>query len=422
MKYADIETSELLKKYRVAGKIRFLSFFLLFLFLLLMRAFGGYSYLNTAFISLILVEAIINQPYAFIIKRVNVHRLKYYQMTTDIIAISWVLYYMGGIEAPIVIIAYYAIILWAGIAFTVPAVFFAVFASSFFFAFIVIFEYFGYLPPVSYYGYQMPAVQMISLLTGNIAFLFAFGYFSAYSSRFIRSLQIKRQEETLRGAHKLMATGHLVGRTAHDLLNVLNNADGYTKILQDQTIDNADRSETLKAIENLHKQSFILVNRLGSFSQENKGALKPIDVHKAIDDALELANPILRYTKIIVEKIFDIRVPLINTNGNELQEAFLVFILNSIDAISKEGKLIIRTDYLEKEETINIVFSDTGIGIKQEDLNKIGEMFFTTKEAGKGSGMGLMTAYAIIKGGKGRIDVESVAGKGTTFSIRLPVK
>lgn len=422
MKYADIKTSELLKKYRLAGRIRFLSFLLLFCFLLLMRAFGGFSYLNAAFVSLILVEAIVNQPYAFIIKRVDIHRLKYYQMTTDIIAISWALYYMGGIEAPVIIIAYYAIILWAGIASTTRAVFFAALVSSFFFSSIVIFEYFGYLPPVSYYGYKMPLNQMISLLIGNIAFLFAFGYFSAHSSMLVKSLQRKRQEEALRGAHKLMATGHLVGRTAHDLLNILNNADGYTKILQDQIGDNADKSETLKTIENLHKQSFILVNRLGSFSQEDKGVLKPIDVHKTIDDALELAKPILRYTNIIVDKIFDIHAPLINTNGNELQEAFLVFILNSIDAISKEGRLIIRTDYMKKEETVNIVFSDTGIGIKQENLNKIGEMFFTTKESGQGSGLGLMTAYGIIKGCKGRIDVESIAGKGTTFSIQLPVK
>ncbi|MCX5694807.1 MAG: hypothetical protein NT014_06810 [Candidatus Omnitrophica bacterium] len=130
MKYVNSDTKELLEKYRLAGKIRFLSFLLLFLFLLLMKSFGGYAYLNPAFIALMLIEAIVNQPYLFLVNRVNMRRFQYYQMITDIIAISWILYYMGGLEAPIVSIAYYVVILWAGVASTTQAVFFAVITSS----------------------------------------------------------------------------------------------------------------------------------------------------------------------------------------------------------------------------------------------------------------------------------------------------
>jgi len=265
----------------------------------------------------------------------------------------------------------------------------------------------------------MPASQMTSLLIGNIAFLFAFGYFSAHSSLVIRSLQRKRQEESLRNAHKLTATGHLVSRTAHDLLNNLTNAQGYTRIVLEQVAGDGQKREMLEAVDRLQHQSVGLISRLGSFAQKEKTEFSPTDIHKVIEDALELANPILRYSKMAVEKVFDSHVPRIYASDNELQEAFLVFILNSLDAVSKQGKLTIKTAYAKKDETVTVIFSDTGIGIKQENLKRMGEMFFTTKEQGEGLGLG--TAYGIIQGYNGKIDVESAEGKGTTFRIQLPV-
>jgi len=411
---------ELIKKYRLAGKIRFITFSLLLLFLLLMKFIGGHSYLNPAFMAVIFVEAVLNQPHKFLINRVNIHRFQFYQMITDIIAISWILYYMGGMEAPVISIAYYGVILWAGVVSTTSAVFFAVGASVLFFSSIVILEHFGFLPLMSFYDYKMPTSQMVSLLITNVSFLFAFGYFSANASKLVQFLQRKKQEESLRNVHKLIATGHLVGRTAHDLLNNLTNAEGYTKILLDQAIDDTEKREMLKAIEKLQRQSVDLVNRLGKFSQKSEEESKPTNIHKAIEAALELTNPILRYSRLEVKKIFDAHIPLITASGDELQEVFLVFILNSLDAVPKEGKLTIRTEYAEGGKTVKIVFSDTGSGIKREDLKRIGEPFFTTKGQGEGLGLGLATAYGIIDRHNGRIDVESAAGEGATFIIQLP--
>jgi signal transduction histidine kinase len=422
VKYTDPDTIELLKKYKLAGKIRFLSFLLLFLFLLLMKTFGGYSYLNTAFIALILVEAIVNQPYAFFINRVNIYRLQYYQMATDIIAISWILYYMGGVEAPIVSIAYYMVILWAGIASTTRAVFFAAFISSLFFSSIIAFEYFGYLPPTSHYGYKMPVAQMISLLIGNASFLFAFGYFSAHSSAVIKSLQRKRQEDLLRNTRKFIATGYLVGRTAHDVINNIASAKGYSRLLLDPSVGDADKREMLKAIEKLHNRSLEAVDSIGRFSQESSREFEPTDIHKTIEDAIELTNPIVRYSKMVVEKIFGPDIPPIMASGSELEEVFVTFILNSFDAISEEGKLIVRTDYLKEDRIVKIIFSDTGSGISSENLKRLGEPFFSTKGHGEGrTGLGLATAYGIIARHHGKVDVESTVGKGATFTIQLPI-
>ena len=418
MKYTDPDTIELLKKYKLAGRIRFLSFLLLSLFLLLMKTFGGYSYLNTALIALILMEAIVNQPYAFFINRVNIYRLQYYQMATDIIAISWILYYMGGVEAPIVSIAYYMVILWAGIASTAQAVFFAVFTSSLFFSSIVAFEYFGYLPSTSHYTYKMPVAQMISLLIGNTSFLFAFGYFSSHSSAVIKSLQRKRQEDLLRNTRKLIATGYLMGRTAHDVINNIASAKGYSRLLLDPSIGDADKREMLTAIEKLHNRSLDAVDSIDRFSQESSREFEPTDIHKTIEDAIELTNPIVRYSKMAVEKIFGPDIPPIMASGSELEEVFVSFILNSHDAISEEGKLIVRTEHSKEDNIVKITFSDTGSGISRENLKRLGEPFFSTKGCGEGTGLGLATTYGIIARHHGKINVESTVGKGATFTIQ----
>ncbi|MFH1837682.1 MAG: ATP-binding protein [Candidatus Omnitrophota bacterium] len=412
---------ELLKKYRLAGKIRFISFSLLLFFLLLMRSIGGYSYLNIAFIILIFVESVLNQPYQFLIRRVNISRFQYYQMTMDIIAISWILYYMGGIKAPVVSIAYYAVILWAGVASSTQAVFFAAGTSALFFSSIVLLEHFGFLPSVSFYDYEVPTFQMISLLIANVSFLFAFGYFSANASTVIQTLQRKRQEVSLRNMHRFSTTGHLVGGTAHDIQNCLSIIKGYTKILKEDSKNGSGESEMLEGILEAERRCTDLLSRLASFSRKPQQEFEPTDVNKAIEDALKLTWPLMKYSKVTAEKIFASDIPVIMSDKNRLQEVFVVFILNSIDAVSREGKLTIKTNYLEENDVVEIVFSDTGIGIEPKDLKRIGEPFFTAREPGIGSGLGLTAAYGIIEKYNGKINVESTVNKGTTFTIQLPV-
>jgi len=418
---ATIDPSgELLKKYQWAGKIRFLSFSLLLLFLLLMKSAGGYSYLNIALISLIFIEAILNQPYTFIIKRVNIYRFQYYQMIVDIITITWVIYYMGGLEAPVVSIAYYAVILWAGVVSTAQAVFFAVLASSLFFAIIVVLGYIGLFPALSYLDYNIPPAQMISLLLGNISFFFAFGYFSAHSSRIIKHIERKRQEESLRYAHKVMATGYLVGGFAHDMLNCLLSIRGYVRMLLDGGNQNNDTTEKLNTIDRLERKTSELLYKLSSFSKKAKHEFEPTDINETIEDALELTWPLVRMSHMAVEKALRPNLPFVMADKGQLQEVFVALILNSLDAVTEKGKLTVRTSQIKENNSVEIIFSDSGVGIRQEDLKRLGEPFFTTKGPEKGLGLGLANAYGILYRHNGTIDVKSEVGKGTTFTIHLP--
>ncbi|MFC1807922.1 nitrogen regulation protein NR(II) [Candidatus Omnitrophota bacterium] len=412
----------LIRKYRLAGKIRFISFSLLFSFLLLMKSVGGYSYLNVSFIVLIFVGAVLNQPYNFIVRRVNIHRLQYFQMTIDIIVISWILYYMGGIEAPLVSIGYYAIILWAGVVSTTQAVFFAVGVSALLFSSIAILEYFGLLPFISFYDYKMPTAQMASLLIANVSFLFAFGYFSANSSRVMQFLQRKKQDESLRSTHKLLAAGNLLGSTAHDMLNCLFCIKNSTKILSDApNLSTEETKVMLKIIKEQEQRASNMLSRLAKFSKELAGGFEPIDIHKAIEDAIELVRPLTRHANMTIEKMFETNIPLIIGNKDQFQEVFMVIILNALDAISNQGNLKIRTRHLKEDNMVEIGFSDTGKGIRRDDLKLIGEPFFTTKDPPEGSGLGLATAYGIIARYNGKINVESAIGKGATFTVNLPI-
>ena len=418
---------ELIRKYQWAGKIRFASFLLLFLFLLLMKLSGGYTYLNPALASLIFVEAVLNQPYNFFLKRANIPRLQFYQMLTDIIAISWVLYYMGGIEAPVVSIAYYVIILWAGVVASTQAVFFAVIASSFFLSSIVLLEHYGFLPHASYASYNLSAAQVFSLLVGHTAFLFAFGYFSAHSSRVIKSLERKRQEEVLKYTHRLTATGFLLNAITHDVVNHLAGIRGYTKILLEKIKRNIfansqeHNAEILKVMEHLESENIELLTRLSRFSRRQKENFQPVDINEVIGEALELVLPLARNCDITIEKMFADNPPLVTADKGEIQEAVITLILNSLDAIGKTGRITISTLYSKEENSLQVSLSDTAVGLRQDYLKRLSEPFLEDELAKEGPGLGFAIIQEIIARHKGKLEVLSFPRDGTTVRIWLPV-
>ena len=131
----------------------------------------------------------------------------------------------------------------------------------------------------------------------------------------------------------------------------------------------------------------------------------------------------LKEAASLIKRATQARIEVISPNINigEFEEAFVAFIFNSLDAVSKEGKLIIRTNYVKEDKIVKIIFSDTGSGISRDNLKRLGEPFFSTKGRGEGVGLGLATAYGIIARHNGKIDVESTVGRGATFTINLPI-
>ena len=159
-----------------------------------------------------------------------------------------------------------------------------------------------------------------------------------------------------------------------------------------------------------------IVIALKDFAHPGEDKLKFADINNGIDSTLNVVWNELKYKTTVTKDYGDI--PSVRCYPHQLNQVFMNLLVNAAQAIEKQGEIKIATRVLDGKVEIKI--SDTGKGIPEEDLSKIFDPFFTSKEIGKGTGLGLNVVYNIIQRHKATIDVESEVGKGTTFSIRLP--
>lgn len=437
---ASASTEELLKKYRLAGRIRLISFSLLLAFLLAMKCMGGYPCVDASLLLVVFFEAVLNQPYRGIVRRVDLRRFQYFQMAADIVAISWMMHCMGGSEASVMTFGYYAVILWAGAVSTVPAVFFAAGFSAACFSAVVLLEYAGIVPPVSYYPRGMPFSEALTVLAGNISFFFAFGYFSSRAAFTIRSLERKRYEDSLEYAHRSRATGYLVGYIAHDAVNRLASIIGYAQLLLNKKNALPDDEDMVHSIKKLGQKSADILSRLAVFSQEPGIVAGPVSVNAVITDAVELTRPLVRCTRVATETKLDAADPLVWGERGRLHEMFVALILNALKAMPDQGALTVTTALSADGTAVEAAVSDTGSGMTPEDIRRArdGELFFAARAAAAqkaigpasdspprgadspGIGMGLATAREIVVKHGGVMEIRSGAGKGTTVTMRFP--
>ena len=189
-----------------------------------------------------------------------------------------------------------------------------------------------------------------------------------------------------------------------------------------KTKDNIGRifraiDESKKVIQSGMDRVTTIVKRLRSFVHLDEAELKKADIHEGIEDTLVLVQHQLK-DEIKVEKNYG-QIPLITCYPRQLNQVFLNLLVNSIQAIDGEGTITITT--LQKDKTIHISFADDGVGIPKEKLNKVFDPGFTTKGVGVGTGLGLSISYKIIKNHGGEIKAESEPGKGSKFTIILPL-
>jgi signal transduction histidine kinase len=164
-----------------------------------------------------------------------------------------------------------------------------------------------------------------------------------------------------------------------------------------------------------------IVNNLLNFSRTG-GATEftEVDVHRVLDDTLQLLEPQLRRSQIEIARRYEAELPKAFGNAGKLQQVFTNLILNSRDAIMDGGSISLATSSNEEDDALTIEITDTGIGIAPENVAKIYDPFFTTKGVGRGTGLGLAISYGIVQEHSGHITVESTPGRGTTFRITLP--
>jgi signal transduction histidine kinase/FixJ family two-component response regulator len=160
-----------------------------------------------------------------------------------------------------------------------------------------------------------------------------------------------------------------------------------------------------------------IVLSLKDFAHPGEDKLKDTDINNGLESTLNVVNNELKYKAKIIKKLNIL--PIIQCYPQQINQVFMNILVNAAQAIEKSGEITIETEV--KEDAVEVRISDTGCGIPKENLTRIFDPFFTTKDVGKGTGLGMNIVYNIIKKHNGSITVDSEVGKGTTFTIRLPL-
>jgi len=226
-------------------------------------------------------------------------------------------------------------------------------------------------------------------------------------------------EEQVQQSDKLSSIGLLAAGVAHEVNTPLAGISSYSQMLMQQMPDTDPRHQLLEKIYRQTSRASSIVNNLLNFSRVSDSRYTPVDLNRVIDDTIQLLEAQLRNTEIEVVRRYADDLPLAPGDASKLQQVLMNLILNARDAMPHGGTLEISTEGDEDSVVINV--RDTGLGIAPEHLAKIYDPFFTTKQIGQGTGLGLAVSYGIIRDHGGHIAVESKLGEGTLFQITLPL-
>jgi len=242
------------------------------------------------------------------------------------------------------------------------------------------------------------------------------------------SRELEEKQAKLTETQRMASLGILSSGIAHEINNPLNIILGHTQMLLKEVRGNnglRDAEETkrlLGIIEEYTKRCAHIVQSLLQFAQKKEVYFRETDLRAALENAIMFTSSRLAKKNVEMRKEIAGNLPQIQADGVQLEQVFINIILNAEQSTPDDGTISVRAGLDSRCENIEIVFTDTGSGIDEEDLKRIFDPFFTTRSPGEGVGLGLSISYGIIKNHGGDIKVESVFGQGTTFAIHLPVK
>jgi two-component system NtrC family sensor kinase len=236
-------------------------------------------------------------------------------------------------------------------------------------------------------------------------------------------MQLVRRHEMLAQAHKLKAVGTLTAGVAHELNNPINNIVLTAETLREDYPD-LPQEERLDMVNDLVAQSERaqkIVRNLLDFARESEIESEAHEVQDLIENTLRLATNQIKLSKVKVKGDLAANLPPIYGDRRQLEQVFLNIVLNALDAMPQGGTLSIACNNTRDRELVSVEFTDTGVGIPEQKISDVFNPFYTTKPDAKGTGLGLSVSLGIIRQHGGDIEVKSEVGKGTTFTVLLPV-
>jgi hypothetical protein len=285
----------------------------------------------------------------------------------------------------------------------------------------------------------------------------------------VRSLQesnrrLRRAQETLVRTEKLATVGRLVAGVAHEIGNPLGAILGYLDLLRRTGGMDEEARTWMSRVEDEARRIDRIVRELLDFARPAPMALQPVDVNEVVESALSLLGHQRMFAKMRLERELFAGLPPARAERHRLQQVLVNLLLNACDAMPEGGTIRVRTElatapfeelpapppsprrrddppeadfshlrprlshdatpdrpFSSEREWVRIVVSDGGSGIPPEDLQRVFDPFFTTKPPGKGTGLGLAISLATVQAFRGRLQIASKVGAGTTVTVELPV-
>jgi two-component system, NtrC family, sensor kinase len=238
----------------------------------------------------------------------------------------------------------------------------------------------------------------------------------------------KREElvNQLQHASKLASLGELATGVAHEINNPLAIVVATTDVIKDMLNPEFNISwtpeqiiEELSVIQSAVYRARGITQQLLDYGRKNDPQMIPTDLNRILEKVLSgYKERSLALSDIAVIRNFDQNLPKILVDPNQIQQVLFNLVNNAGDSISRTGKITITTG--QNNETVYITVTDTGCGMDTEQIKKIFDPFYTTKEIGRGTGLGLSVSIGIIESMGGDIDVQSMPGAGSTFTVILP--
>ena len=243
---------------------------------------------------------------------------------------------------------------------------------------------------------------------------------------------IKRLELQIRRSDRLASVGTLSAGMAHEIKNPLVALKTFAQLLPER-YDDADFRETFSRLAQQEIERIDgIVNQLLEFSRPAKPLLAEASLHEVLQRPLKLVSEAALKKQVVIEKNFNAADDAILADVHQMQQVFLNFLLNALDAIAGKGRIILSTSQVEgrfnptgtgdaiPRPYLRLDIADTGCGIPPDQLSRIFDPFFTTKTSG--TGLGLSVSYGIIREHGGMVEVESQPGHGTLFHIFFPLR
>jgi len=239
-----------------------------------------------------------------------------------------------------------------------------------------------------------------------------------------------RLEAELHKASKMEAIGTLAGGIAHDFNNLLMGIQGSTSLIGQDMPNSRQNLQQIEIIEQCVKRGSELTRQLLSFAKSGQYNPQTVDINRIVDETVQMFG---RTRKMInIHRHLDANLWSTDADRGQLEQVLLNLMINADQAMPEGGQIFLATENinpdapqikrlgLKSDKYISILVEDTGVGMDEKIQNRIFEPFFTTKEISHGTGLGLASAYGIIKNHGGMIDVDSTPGRGSRFYVYLP--